>query len=87
MKKENLVIWILEKRKQKHDVFKSNLNKISKGRYKSEEQRSALQNIKLILEAKEAVIKLFNIYCLIASDAKYDALMQKHIQVCKLRSL
>ena len=40
-------------------VFKSNLNEISRGRYKSKKQKSALENIKLFYESQEAVIKLF----------------------------
>ena len=46
-------------------VFKSNLNKILRGRYRSEEQKKTLQNI------IKAVIKLFNDYSSIASEAKY----------------
>ena len=45
----------LEEAEKLKNVFKSNLNKISKGRYKSEEQKSALENIK----SREVVIKLF----------------------------
>ena len=38
----------LEEAKRLQHVFKSNLNKILRGRYKSEEQKSALENIKLL---------------------------------------
>ena len=47
-------------------MFKSNLNEISGGGYKSEEQKSALENIKLLYESREAFIILFNDYSLIA---------------------
>ena len=38
----------IEEAKNMQNVFKLNLNKISKGRFKSEEQKSALKNIKLL---------------------------------------
>ena len=36
----------------------------------SKEQKSALENIKLLYESRQAVIKLFNDYSSIASEAK-----------------
>ena len=47
-------------------MFKSNLNEVSRGRYKSEEQKNALKNFKLLYESREAVIKLFIDYSSIA---------------------
>ena len=38
----------LEDAKELQNIFKSNLNEISKGRFKSKEQKSALVNIKLL---------------------------------------
>ena len=38
------------------NVFESTLNEISRGRYKSEEQKSALEKIKLLYESQESVI-------------------------------
>ena len=38
----------LEKAKKLHNVFKSNLSKISIERHKSEEQKMILENIKLV---------------------------------------
>ena len=52
----------LEEAKKLQGVFKSNLNKISRERYKSKEQPSALENIKLRYELQEAVIKLLNYF-------------------------
>ena len=46
--------------KKLQNVFKTNLNEISRGRYKSEDQKSALENIKLLYKPRQAVIKLFN---------------------------
>ena len=66
----------LEEAKKMQNVFKSNLNEISKGRYKSEEQKSALQNLKL-LKLQEAVIKLFNYYSSIAFEAKQKTIQGK----------
>ena len=40
---------------------------------KSEERQSALKNIKLLYESREAVIKSFNDYSSIVSEAKYKA--------------
>ena len=38
----------LEGAKKLQNVFKSNLNEISRGRFKSKEQESVLKNIKLL---------------------------------------
>ena len=46
----------LEDAKELKNIFKTNLNEISKGRFKSEEQESALGNIKLLFESRQAVI-------------------------------
>ena len=40
---------------------------------KSEERQSALKNIKLLYESREVVIKSFNDYSSIVSEAKYKA--------------
>ena len=60
-------------------MFKSNLNEILRGRYKSEEQKSALEYIKLLYKSREAVIKLFNDYSSIISEAKYRTIHEKEI--------
>ena len=65
-------------------MFKSNINKISRGRHKSEEQRSAIQNIKLFYESREAVIKLFNNYFSIAFDVKYKTIFTTLTRVAKV---
>ena len=54
-------------------LFKSNLNLISRERYKSEDQRSTLQNVKLLYESQKDIMKLSNIHSSIASEAKYKA--------------
>ena len=51
-------------------MFKSNLSEISKGRYKLEEEKNALENMKLLYKSREAVIKLFNSCSTIVSEAK-----------------
>ena len=61
----------LEHMKELQNIFKITLNEISKGRFKSEEQESALENIKLLYESWQAAIKLFNEYYSIESEAKY----------------
>ena len=37
----------LEERKEQENLFKSNLNQISRGRFKSKEQKSPPENIEL----------------------------------------
>ena len=61
----------LEEAKKLQNKFKSNLNEVSRARNKLEEQKMALENIKLFYESPEAFIKLFNDYFSIASEAKY----------------
>ena len=41
----------LEDAKELQNIFKSNLNEISKGRFKSKEQISALENIRFLHES------------------------------------
>ena len=41
----------LEEAKKLHSVFKSNLKKMSRGRFISEEQKSSLENIKLLYKS------------------------------------
>ena len=40
-------------------MFKSNVNEIPWGKYKSEEQKSWMRTIKLLYESRVAVIKLY----------------------------
>ena len=60
----------LEDAKELQNIFKSNLKKISKWRFKSKEGKSTLENIELLYESWQAVIKLFNDYSSILSEAK-----------------
>ena len=46
----------------------------SKRGKKSEEQKGAIKNIKILYESREKVIKLFNSYSKIVSEAKYKAI-------------
>ena len=57
----------LEEGKKPQNIFKSNLNEISKGRYKLKEQTMTLQYIKFLDESREAVIKLFNDFSIVLS--------------------
>ena len=56
-------------RKNCRNILKSNLNRISRERLKSKEQKRALEKIKLLSESRHNVIKLFNDYSSIASEA------------------
>ena len=60
----------LEDAKELQNIFKSNLKKISKWRFKSKEGKSTLENIELLYESWQAVIKLFNDYSAILSKLK-----------------
>ena len=52
----------LEEAKKLQNVFKSKLNEISRGWYKSEEQNITLENINLLYKSQNSVFKLFNDY-------------------------
>ena len=71
----------LEEAKKLQNVYKSNLNEISRGRHKSKEQKSALKNIKLLYEPREAVIKLFNDYSSIVPEAKYKSIHREGLKM------
>ena len=61
----------LEDAKEMQDIFKTHMNEISKGRFKSEGQKSALENFKPLYKSREAAIELFNDYSSVVSEAKY----------------
>ena len=50
----------LQKAKKLQSIFKPNENEVSRRRFTSKEQKSALENITLLYELREAVSKLFN---------------------------
>ena len=58
------------KKAEKKEKIKRDIDDIPKGRYKSEDQKSAIENIKTLYESQE-VIRLLNDYSKIASKAKY----------------
>ena len=51
------------------------------GRYKSEEQERALENIKMLYEAQEQVIGLIDGYSVIVSDAKDKTIHGEKIKI------
>ena len=69
----------LEEGKKLHNVFKSNLNEISRETFKSDEQKMTLKNTKLLYKSRDAVIKLFNDYSSIVSEGKYKTIHEKRI--------
>ena len=71
----------LEKAKELQNIFKSNLNEISRGKVKSKEQKSAMGYIKLLYESRQAVIKLFNDYSSVASEAKQKAKYREGLKI------
>ena len=48
------------------------MNELAKGVKKSEEQKSGIKNVKTLYESQEKVIKFFNGYSKIVSEAKYN---------------
>ena len=71
----------LEEAKKLQNVFKSYLNKISKGKQKSKEQKSVLENTKFLYKPREAVIKLFNDYSSIVSEVKYKSIHGEGLKI------
>ena len=57
------------------------MQEISRERYKSEEQKSALENIKLLYKSLEAIVKLFNDYPSITQEAKYKTIHGKGLTI------
>ena len=68
LEKCNMVIWGLKEWKNSRIYLK--LNETSRGKYKSEEQKMTLKNVKLLYKSRQAVIKLYNGYFLTVSEAK-----------------
>ena len=71
----------VEEKKNLQNVFKSNLNEISRGRHKSKEQKGASKNIKLLYESRETVIKLFNDYSSIVPEVKYKSIYGEGLKI------
>ena len=71
----------LEKPEESQKKSKSDINEIIKGQKKSEEQKSATKNIKTLDASREKVIKLFNDYSKIVSEAKYKTIYGEEIEI------
>ena len=69
------------------NVFKSNTNGMSRGRYKSEEQKCALENIKLLQKSLKAVIKLFYDYSSVVSEVKYKPIHGEGLKIITHKQL
>ena len=66
IKKGNIT---LEKAEEQQKEFKTEVKEKVKGSQKSEDQKSAMSNIKTLYESREKVIRLFYNYFKIVSDA------------------
>ena len=73
----------LEEAKKLQILFKSNLNKTSRARYKSQEQKGVLENIKLLYESREAVINYLMIIIQLYLRLSTKKFMKKEFQVCQ----
>ena len=71
----------LESAKKLQKMFKRNLNKILKVRYKSEEKENVLKNIKLLYKSQEAAIKLFNDCSSVMFEAKYKTKYGENLKI------
>ena len=71
----------LEEAKKLQNIFESTLNEMSRGRFKSKQQKRALENIKLLYRSREGVIKLFNSYSSILSEAKHKAKYGEEVKI------
>ena len=66
----------LQKEEKIQGEFRLELNEILKGNlnYKSEDQISAIKNIKKLFNGREKVIKFYNDYTRMVSEAKYKSI-------------
>ena len=71
----------LRKVTEKQKEFKLEINKLVKRGKKSEEQISVINNIKTLYESREKVIKLFDDYSRLVSEAKHKAKYWKVIKI------
>ena len=55
-------------------MFKLNLNNKVRQRYKLEDQESAFQNIEILYDAREKVIKWFDDYSVISSEPIHNTI-------------
>ena len=65
----------LQKEQKIQEEFQLELNKIFKGNldYKSEDRLSAIKNIKKLYNGQKKVIKFYNDYARMVSEAKYKS--------------
>ena len=66
-----------KKAEEKQKEFKSDINEIVKEGKKLEEQKSAIKNIKMLSKSPEKIIKYFDDYFGIVSEAIYKTNMEK----------
>ena len=69
----------LEEAKKLQNEFKSNLNEILRAKYKSGEQKMALESIKLLYESRQDAVKLFNDYSSVVFDSRYKIIHGKRV--------
>ena len=71
----------LEDAKELQNIFTSNLKNMPRGRLESKDRQNTLKNIKLLYESRQTVIKLFNYYSSISSEAKHKAKYRKELKI------
>ena len=64
----------LEEANNHQNEFKSKLNKKKNVRFKSWEWKSAMQDMKMLYNARNKVVKLFDDYFTIVSEFKYKTI-------------
>ena len=77
----------LEKTKENKEKIKSNLMEriAAKWEHKSEKQKNNINNLEIFYKAKEKVIKLFDHYTTIISNAKYEAKKGNGLTILSLK--
>ena len=76
----------LEEVKQLQNVFKSNLNEISRGRNNSEKQNMALENIKLLCKSQEVVLNYLMIVLQLYLRLNTKKFMERNSKYVSTRS-
>ena len=72
----------LEETKKLQNVFKSNLNKISRGRNKSKQQKSASENINCFTNLEKLLLNYLMIILQLYLRLNTKKFMEKKFQVC-----
>ena len=71
----------LEEAKKLQNLFKSDLNEISRGRHKSKEQKKCIEKYWIALQITRSCYKLFNDYSSVVSEAKCKSIYGERLKI------